>query len=220
MPIDELATALEKRLQETLPNGRLIATRLSLAPEIQLYLFDPQSMEVPLTHDQAQAVVAEPAYWCFCWASGQVLARYLLDHPELVKGKTLIDVGSGSGVVAIAAAMAGAGKVIAVDIDPASRHAIEVNADLNQVRVEVREAMPVKGLEIITAADILYDRDNLTLLSEFRDKAERVVLADSRIRNLQADGYNLVTTKEATTWPDLNEFEEFNQVRIYLAGNV
>ncbi|OZG75066.1 methyltransferase type 12 [Hahella sp. CCB-MM4] len=209
--------SLEQRLRETLPHGRLLATKLSLAPEVQLYLYDPEAMDGPLTHDEAQAVVAEPAYWCFCWASGQVLARYILDHPELVKDKTVIDMGAGSGVVAIAAAMAGAKRVIAVDIDPASRHAVKVNADLNRVAVEVSEGLPAEvHPDVITAADILYDRENLVLLPQFRQGAAKVILADSRVKNLQVEGYQQVATMEATTWPDLNEFEEFNQVRIYL----
>ncbi len=209
--------SLEQRLRETLPNGRLLATQLSLAPEIQLYLYDPEAMKGPLSHDEAQAVVAEPAYWCFCWASGQVLARYILDHPGLVKNKVVADVGAGSGVVAIAAARAGARRVVAVDIDPASRHAVQVNADLNQVVVEVSEVFPGDfNPDVIAAADILYDRENLVLLPQFRQQAAKVVLADSRVKNLQVDGYQLVATMEATTWPDLNEFEEFNQVRIYL----
>ena len=209
---------LESELQKTLPDGRLLTTPLPLVPEISLKLFDPAALEGPLSNDVAQAVVAEPAYWCFCWASGQVMARYLLDHPDHVAGKTVVDIGSGSGVVAVAAALAGAAQVIAVDIDPVSRRAVADNAGLNQVSIDVYERVP-EGIrvDVLTAADILYDRDNLVLLPEFRQLAGRVLLADSRVKNLAVEGYRQIMLAEARTCPDLNEFEEFNQVRIYLA---
>ncbi len=212
------ADLLVMALQKTLPNGRLLATRLTLVPEIALRLFDPAVLEGPIPSEVAQAVMAEPAYWSFCWASGQVLARFILDHPHYAAGKTVVDVGSGSGVVAIAAALAGAGKAIAVDIDPVSRQAVEDNAKLNRVTIDVRAALPSElNIELLTAADILYDRENLALLPEFRQQAAQVLLADSRVKNLNEEGYTKLAVAEARTCPDLNEFEEFNQVRIYLA---
>ncbi|WLQ12461.1 50S ribosomal protein L11 methyltransferase [Hahella aquimaris] len=206
-------------LQRTLPRSALRLAAPSLIPEIRLYLFDPEVMEGPLSHDEAQAVVAEPAYWSFCWASGQVLARYILDHPEVVKGKTVWDIGAGSGVVAIAAALAGAADVLACDLDAAAQVATIENARLNGVWVTVCETLPPADKpDVITAADVLYDRENLQWLPEWRDKASKVLLADSRVRNLAAPGYELKKTASGRTFPDLNEFEEFNEVRIYESG--
>ncbi|WP_431687846.1 class I SAM-dependent methyltransferase [Hahella sp. NBU794] len=206
-------------LQRTLPRSALRVAAPPLIPEIRLYLFDPAVMEGPLSHDEAQAVVAEPAYWSFCWASGQVLARYILDHPELVAGKTVWDIGAGSGVVAIAAALAGASAVMACDLDLAAQVAAAENAVLNGVQVRVCETLPSADKpDVITAADVLYDRDNLQWLPEWRDKASKVLLADSRVRNLSAPGYELKKTASGRTFPDLNEFEEFNEVRIYESG--
>ena len=102
------ADVLNTHLGKTLSRGKVTPTQPAGCPQISLYLFDPRVLEGPLSHDEAQAVVAEPAYWSFCWASGQVLAAYILEHPQLVAGKRVLDFGSGSGVVAIAAAMAGA----------------------------------------------------------------------------------------------------------------
>lgn len=108
---------LNQHLAKTLSRGRVAVTVPAGCPDVSLYLFDPTVLEGPISHDEAQAVVAEPAYWSFCWASGQVLAAYILANPHLVKGETVLDFGSGSGIVAIAAAMAGAKEAIACDID-------------------------------------------------------------------------------------------------------
>lgn len=210
---------LNHHLQKSLSRGRVSESAPAGCPALRLYLFDPSVLEGPLSHDEAQAVVAEPAYWSFCWASGQVLAQWILDHPVLVAGKTVLDFGSGSGVVAVAAARAGAARAIACDIDPAALDAASANARLNDVEVELCTdwADRPSTLDLITAADVLYDPDNRPLLDEFLVSAEQVLLADSRVKNLNNPGYIRQAVIEARTWPDLNEFEEFNQVRIYLA---
>lgn len=210
---------LNLHLRKTLSRGRVAQSAPAGCPEIPLYLFDPSVLEGPLSHDEAQAVVAEPAYWSFCWASGQVLAQWILDHPTLVAGKTVLDFGSGSGVVAVAAARAGAARAIACDIDPAALDAAAANAELNGVQVELCAdwAQRPGHLDLITAADVLYDPENRQLLEAFRGSAEQVLLADSRIRTLANPAYDKQAVIEARTWPDLNEFEEFNKVRIYLA---
>lgn len=208
---------LDRHLQKTLSHGRVAPTRPAGCPDIELYLFDPQVLEGPLSHEEAQAVVEEPAYWSFCWASGQVLADWILGHPELVAGKRVLDFGCGSGVVAIAAARAGAAEVIACDLDPAALDAAEANAALNGVTLtRCNDWYQRPGnLDVITAADVLYDPDNRSFLEEFRQAAPQVLLADSRVKQLGDDCYLRQTVIEGRTWPDLNEFEEFNQVRIY-----
>ena len=213
--------SLDQRLQRTLPRGRLAATRPAGCPAIVLSLFDPAALAGPLSHDEAQAVQAQPAYWSFCWASGQVLARYLLDNPAWVAGRRVIDVGCGSGVVAIAAALAGAREVVACDLDESALAAAHVNAALNGVCLVFCNDWTAKSgsFDLVTAADVLYDRDNLGLLDGFANAAPTVLLADSRIRDLAHPRYALMTEGEARTWPDLHEFEEFNRVRIYRAGD-
>ena len=186
-------------------------------PQVTLNLYDPSELEGPISHDEAQKVVAEPAYWSFCWASGQVLAKYLLDNPEWVRDKRVLDFGSGSGVVAIAAELAGAREVIACDIDKDALLACQVNADSNNASLSYADDFfAVSGaIDVITAADVLYDRDNYPLLTQFKERAVQVLLADSRVKVLPDKDYRLITTEDARTWPDLNEFEEFNKVRIY-----
>lgn len=212
--------SLHQRLRQALPRGRLAVTRPAGCPAITLQLFDPAALEGPLSHDEAQAVQAEPAYWSFCWASGQVLAQYLLGNPAWVAGKRVIDVGCGSGVVAIAAALAGAREVVACDLDDGALAATAANAALNGVQLHLCDDWRARpgAFDLVTAADVLYDRDNLALLDGFADAAPAVLLADSRIRDLAHPRYALMTEGEARTWPDLHEFEEFNRVRIYRAG--
>ncbi|MGC8120397.1 class I SAM-dependent methyltransferase [Marinobacter sp. VGCF2001] len=212
---------LNRHLQKTLSRGRVAVSAPAGCPEIRLYLFDPGVLEGPLSHEEAQAVVAEPAYWSFCWASGQVLARWILQHPEQVAGKTVLDFGAGSGVVAVASALAGAARSIACDIDPGALAAVSANARLNGVEVELCDDWDKRpgGVDLITAADVLYDPDNRPLLRAFERAAPAVLLADSRVKHLGHPGYVRKAVIEARTWPDLNEFEEFNQVRIYLAGD-
>ncbi len=211
---------LNRHLAKTLSRGRVAATAPAGCPDISLYLFDPSILEGPISHDEAQAVVAEPAYWSFCWASGQVLAACILANPHLVRDETVLDFGSGSGIVAIAAAMAGAREAIACDIDPAALDAAAANARLNNVKVSLCDDWNRRpgGVGVVTAADVLYDPGNRPLLSVFRQAAPQVLLADSRLRDLGDDRYRRQVVVEARTWPDLHEFEEFNRVRIYRAG--
>ena len=218
---DELTIpdALTRAITRTLPRGRLAVSRPAGCPAISLYLFDPRVLEGPLSHDEAQAVVAEPAFWSFCWASGQVLAQWILDNPQSVAGRRVLDFGSGSGIVAVAAARAGAAEAIACDLDGEALAAAAANAALNGVTITLCHDWHRRpaSLDVITAADVLYDRDNRPFLQAFRDAAESVLLADSRVRDLKEPGYRVLDMVSATTWPDLNEFEEFNQVRLYRA---
>ena len=118
---------LQARLNRLLPDIRLLATPLPLVPEIRLWLLD-ELVDERLDQEVANALMEAPPYWSLCWASGQVLARHLLADPQWVRGKTVLDVGPGSGVVAIAAALAGAARVIACDLDPDALAATAANA--------------------------------------------------------------------------------------------
>jgi predicted nicotinamide N-methyase len=134
----------------------LETTSLPLTPEIRLRLIHP-SVDL---EGEARAELADSSpFWAFCWASGQVLARYLLDHPELVRGKRVVDFASGSGVVAIAAARAGATQVLACDCDPAAREAAHQNAALNGVTLTTIDSLEpaLATCDLLLAADVLYD---------------------------------------------------------------
>jgi predicted nicotinamide N-methyase len=102
-------------------------------------------------------------FWAFPWAGGQALARYVLDFPQSVQGKTVLDFGSGSGLVAIAASKAGAARVLACDIDPFARAAIALNAGLNEVPLEIPAFDVMKELpadvDVVLAGDVFYERE-------------------------------------------------------------
>lgn len=129
-------------------------------PELALF----QATELtPLWRATASELHAwdDSPYWAFPWAGGQALARHLLDHPELVRGRRVLDFATGSGLVAIAAARAGAASVAAADVDPFCRAAVRLNAELNGVSIEFREEDPratTPGVDVVLAGDVFYER--------------------------------------------------------------
>ena len=174
---------LQRQLADIIPGARLEETVLPGCPEICLHLLNADYPQEALAASTVQRVMDNPLYWSFCWASGQVLAAHLLRHPERVADRRVLDFGCGSGVVSIAAALAGAGEVIACDHDPFALAVTERNAALNGVRVQLAPdfdslAGPV---ELITAADILYDQANLHWPKRFLRRADEVLVADSRL---------------------------------------
>lgn len=213
-------TQLRERLQQILPGARLQQVGLPAAPAIQLMLLDSNYPQGDLSPQAVQRAMDNPLYWVFCWASGQVLARYLLERPERVRGKRVLDFGCGSGVVAIAAALAGAKEVIACDIDPLALAATRVNARLNGVSLSlIDDFFAAQGpLDLIIVADVLYDRANLGWLQRFVERAGQVLVADSRVKGFDHPPYRQVALEASCTLPDLDESAEFREVRIYQAG--
>lgn len=135
-----------------------------LVPEISLHVADEA---VPLwqkTEEDLGQMGLPPPFWAFAWAGGQALARYVLDHAEIVRGKDVLDLASGSGLVAIAAMKAGARQVRAADIDAFACAAIAINAGINAVTVsatsdDLLAAENDSRWDVILAGDIFYERD-------------------------------------------------------------
>ncbi len=113
-------------------------------------------------------------YWAYAWPGGVALARHFLENPEAVAGHSLLDLGAGSGLVAIAAARAGAGKVAASDTDPAARAAIGLNAEANGVAVEIISDDILAGspppFDIVAVGDLFYDRELAGRVTEFLER--------------------------------------------------
>src|SRR3954462_8824420 len=135
-------------------------------PEISLYLADESVPIWQKTEEELEQIGLPPPYWAFAWAGGQALARYVLDHPQEVAGKRVLDLASGSGLVAIAAAKAGAAPVIAADIDAFTEAATSLNAGANEVYIEVivqdlldRPASAQPRYDLILVGDLFYERD-------------------------------------------------------------
>ncbi|MFI7541456.1 class I SAM-dependent methyltransferase [Actinoplanes sp. NPDC049599] len=155
-----------------------------LAPEISLHL---AGGGVGLFDGTGGAFSSDvpPPFWLFVWAGGQALARHVLDHPEIVRGRTVLDVASGSGVAAIAAARAGAARVTAMDVDPLAVAAAARNATANRVTVDTR-VVDIADLdvpaEVILAGDVFYTRtvaDRMTArLRRAAREGARVLVGD------------------------------------------
>ena len=210
---------LEAELHKVLGEARLCETILPGVPELRLWLLDPQNLDRAFAAEETRRLLEAPPYWGFCWGSGLALARWVLDHPEQIHGKRVLDFGSGSGVVALACRLAGARQSIACDLDAAALLACALNAQLNQIEVQrAADYFAVEGdIDLIIAADVLYDSENRPLLDYFRERASQVLIADSRVRELQHPGYDRLATLTGQTIPDLGEPLEFRQVALYRA---
>ncbi len=164
----------------------------AMVPEFRLWL---ASEYVPIwqaTEAWLEEQNIDPPYWAFCWPGGQAVARYLLDNPQLVAGKRVIDFAAGSGVSSMAAAKAGAATVIANDIDELSLIAARLNAEANGLAVDTSSADWLAGADgapeadVVIAGDVCYEREmSVRALAWLRGHAarERLVLLGDPGRN-------------------------------------
>jgi predicted nicotinamide N-methyase len=163
-------------LTTILANTELSA--VPLVPEVQIYQASEPIGMWEHTERATGTTCLDPPFWAFAWAGGRALARYLLDHPEVVRGRRVIDIASGSGLVAIAAAKAGAATVTAYDIDPLAAAAVALNARANQVAVasvctDVFNGdgpRPAAG-DLVLVADAFYERDLADKVTSFLERA-------------------------------------------------
>lgn len=217
---------LEAHIQSLLPTAHLKLSPLDFDRaarcQLKLWLIDPDGMDAPLSEQESSAIFADPPYWSFCWGSGLALAERLLNGAHSIKGKTVLDFGCGSAVVGIAAALAGAAKVIACDIDPLALKASALNAIENGVELEyLDDFFTFDGkVDILFASDVLYDPDNRALVQRFREVADEVVVADSRVKDFAELGFTLCDQVRAVTEPDLGELESVKQVRFYRSRGI
>jgi predicted nicotinamide N-methyase len=147
---------------------------VALVPELSLYL----AGDIYAVWEQTEAAAGRgelpPPFWSVAWPGGQALARYVLDHRELVAGRTFVDYGSGSGLAALAAAMAGAAVVTAVEPDPLAREAIALNAAANALPVPVFTTdIPPAGQtpDVVVAGDVWYDQQLAQVVSAYLGSA-------------------------------------------------
>jgi predicted nicotinamide N-methyase len=187
-----------------------------LVPEITLHTADEA---VPLwskTEEELGEAGLPPPFWAFAWAGGQALARFVLDHRDHVAGKTIIDLASGSGLVAIAAMKAGATSVVAYDIDAFARTAMALNAMENGVVIEPRgddllggAAPPVA--QTILAGDIFYERDTaeraFAFLSAQAARGAMVLIGDPGRSYLPKDKLRKIAEYKVPVTRDLEDAE-------------
>jgi predicted nicotinamide N-methyase len=192
-----------------------------LVPELRLHL----AVEVmPLwrkTEEELEAMGVPPPYWAFAWAGGQALARYILDNPAEVEGRSVLDFGSGSGIVALAAAKSGARAVTAADIDCYAQAAIALNAHANDVHVTV-EPDDVIGAtgdwQTILCGDMCYERPLaerlLTWLTDRAAAGTRVLLGDPGRSYFPKSGMEKLATYRVQTTRELED-SEIRETSVY-----
>jgi predicted nicotinamide N-methyase len=136
--------------------------RPSLVPELKLHLATEISPIWRATQTELDDYGMPPPYWAFCWPGGQALTRFLIDQPQWVKGKRVLDFAAGSGLSGIGAAKMKAAQVTAAEIDDFAATAIKLNAKLNKVQIEiVTEDLVGRldlGFDVVLAGDVCYER--------------------------------------------------------------
>jgi predicted nicotinamide N-methyase len=202
-----------------LANTALIAP--PLVPEIRLHL---ATEVVPLwrkTEEELEAEGVPPPYWAFAWAGGQALSRYILDEPDLVARRKVLDFGSGSGLVAVAAAKSGGSDVLAADIDTFAAAAISLNASANTVRVDIsnEDLIGTNGKwQTILVGDMCYERPLAErLLSWLRHHAgtgTTILLGDPGRSYFPKSGIEKLATYRVETTRELED-SEIRETSVY-----
>ena len=167
-----------------------------LVPEISLHLATEITPIWHATEEILASGAVPPPFWAFAWAGGQALARYILDHPEQLAGRFVLDFGSGSGIVGISAAKAGAASVLAADIDRFAAAAIAANAALNGVDIETTTSDVVGAADprwqVIAAGDVCYEQPMAGAVTDWLRSRARcgclVLLGDPGRAYLPVDG--------------------------------
>jgi predicted nicotinamide N-methyase len=171
-------------------------TTASLVPEIKLQLATECTPLWQMTEERLHQDNLPPPFWAFAWPGGQGMSRYILENPEVVRGKRVLDFAAGCGIAAIAAMKAGAKSVVAVEIDPLALAAVQINAAHNNVIVENRKGIdmekPVKNIDLILGGDVCYQQAMSTLLMRWLwlcfAKGTQVLLSDPGRAYVPKDG--------------------------------
>ncbi len=172
-----------------------------LTPEISLYLADEATELWQKTEDQLGEIGLPPPFWAFAWAGGQALARYILDNRALVRGKNVLDFASGSGLVAIAAKIAGAQSVLAADIDHLAAESMHQNMVANTVALSTTLEHQIgedRGWDVVLAGDIAYERDTAQAVSAWLETLHKrgalVLIGDPGRSYLARDKLEAIAT--------------------------
>lgn len=195
-----------------LENTRVQAT--PHAPELVLHLADEITPIWTLTEEALEELGLAPPFWAFAWAGGQALARYILDNPQIVAGKTVVDFATGSGLVAIAAMKAGAKSVLANDIDSFCEAAVSLNAEINSVSLAFTDRnlleSPPPAAEVLLAGDICYEKPMadavMAWLAQGRAAGATVLIGDPGRTYFPKDGLVKLAEYQVQTTRELEDF--------------
>jgi predicted nicotinamide N-methyase len=166
------------------------------------------------TEEELGEIGLPPPFWAFAWAGGQALARYIAENPEFVAGQRVLDFASGSGLVAIAAAKAGAARVEASEIDTFAIAAIGLNAAANAVEIFAREGDLVgrdEGWDVVLAGDVSYERDMAGAATDWLQalarRGAKVLIGDPGRSYLARDRLELIAAYDAPVTRELEDAE-------------
>jgi predicted nicotinamide N-methyase len=184
-------------------------------PELQLHLADEVTPIWRMTEEALEQIGLPPPFWAFAWAGGQALARYILDNPQVVAGKRVVDFATGSGLVALAAARSGAASVLAADIDPFCGAALALNAEANGVDIDFTDAnlldAPPPAADVFLAGDVCYEKPfaeaALAWLAAARATGATVLIGDPRRTYFPRDGLIQLAEYQVPTTRELEDFE-------------
>lgn len=185
------------------------------APEISLWLADEVTPIWRLTEEELGQMGLPPPFWAFAWAGGQALARWLLDHPHEVAGRSVLDFAAGSGLVGIAAMKAGAARVLCADIDPFCGAAVGLNAAANGVAADFTDRnlldAPPPAVDVICAGDVCYERPMadrvLDWLAQARAAGTRVLIGDPGRTYFPREGLTFLAEYRVPTTRELEDQE-------------
>jgi len=188
-----------------------VLARATLVPEISLLLASEITPIWQATEDWLRERALQPPYWAFAWPGGQALARHVLDHPEVVAGKRVLDFAAGCGIAAIACARAGAAAVEAAEIDAFARAAIAMNAASNGVQVTVTEDDVVGAAcrwDIVMCGDVCYEAPMTTSIMPWLREMARLAavwIADPGRAYLPKSGLSPVARYRVATSLELED---------------
>ena len=193
-------------------NTRLLP--VAHAPELVIHVADEATELWQKTEDELAEIGLPPPFWAFAWAGGQALARYILDNPQIVAGKTVVDFATGSGLVAIAAMKAGAKSVLANDIDSFCEAAVSVNAQVNGVEIAFTDRNlldgPPPACDVLLAGDICYEKPMaeavMTWLRQGRAAGSAVLIGDPGRTYFRKDDLVKLAEYQVETTRELEDF--------------
>lgn len=185
------------------------------APEISLWVADELTPIWRLTEEKLGEMGVPPPFWAFAWAGGQALSRWLLDHPEEVAGKQVLDFAAGSGLVGIAAMKAGAASALCADIDPFCGAAVRLNGQANGVPLTFTAddllGAPPPEVDVICAGDVCYEKPMtervLAWLGEAKARGVRVIIGDPGRTYFPKTGLEFLAEYRVPTTRELEDQE-------------
>lgn len=180
------------------------------------FLLEFHSANLPLPAESVDQVMDTPPFWSLLWPAGRELCQLFSHHPHLLADRSAVDLGCGSGLVAVAMAQAGA-RVVAADSDEVSLQSSVLNGRRNGVELSISTAWTGQTDSLILA-DFLYDESNLEQLSSLCQVCGEILVVDSRLKSLSYPGFQHFGEREGLAFPDLDPHREFGFLNLWYWG--